>query len=274
MAARSAPASGQTPRGTLPFFAAALDITWLLQLPAVLAQRGLIPGPVGRYFPLVALGGFGPLLASVLVTRFESGSRGVRGLFLPLRIWRVGAVWYVVALGLFAAVSVVGTAVYRLFGAAGAGPWLYPPENAQQVAAMVMFPIVEEPGWRGLALPRLQRRYGALKASLVVGLVWGLWHTMMFVLQGVSPGTFVILMANILAASVVFAWFYNRTRSSLLLAILLHVGAHLNNPTHALPARVAPFVVYTVALGVVACALVVGDRRAWRTWRTHGPITG
>jgi membrane protease YdiL (CAAX protease family) len=129
---------------------------------------------------------------------------------------------------------------------------------------MILFPIAEEPGWRGYAFPRLQRRHGALKASLVVGFGWAAWHAVMFVLQGASPGQFALLTMNIVAGSVVFGWFYNRTHASLLLAILLHVGAHVNNPTHALPARVTPFAVYTAAIAVFAFALVVVDRRAWR----------
>jgi membrane protease YdiL (CAAX protease family) len=249
--------------GTFLFVATTFGVTWLLQLPAVLAKTGVVAGPPERFMPLVGLGGFGPLLAAVLVSRFESGRAGVRALFRPLCTWRVGAAWYLVALGLLAATYIAGTAVYRLFGGAASGPWLYPPENAQQVAAMILFPVAEEPGWRGFALPRLQQRYGALSASLRVGGIWALWHTMMFVLQGASPGTFTLMVVNIMAGSVVFSWLYNRTRGSLLLAILLHVGAHLNNPTHALPAKVTPFVIYTVALGVVACGLVIGDRKAW-----------
>ncbi len=255
--------STDAPTRTLPFFVAALGITWLFQLPAILAQGGLIAGPKERYLLLVGLGGFGPLLAAVLAARLESGRAGVRALFRPLRLWRVSPVWYVVALCLFAAIYVAGTAVYRLFGGTAAGPWLYPPENAAQIAAMFMFPMVEEPGWRGFALPRLQRRYGAIRASLLLGVVWALWHTMMFVLQGASPAIFAIMAVNIVAGSVIFSWFYNRTRGSLLLAILLHAGAHLNNPTHALPAHLTPFVIYTTAIGVVACALVFGDREAW-----------
>jgi membrane protease YdiL (CAAX protease family) len=257
-------ASTPAPRGTALFFIAALGFTWLLQLPAVLAQRGVVAGPVDRFMPLAALGSFGPLLAAVVVSRFGPGGGGVRALFRPLRTWRVGAVWYLVALGLFAAIHVAGTAVYTLFGGSDAGSWLYLPENGQHVAAMILIPIAEEPGWRGFALPRLQERYSALKASLLLGVGWALWHTMMFVLQGTSPFTFAVSMVNILAGSVIFSWIYNRTRGSLLIAILAHVGAHLDNPTRALPGNATPFVVYTVAICVAAIALVVGDRRVWR----------
>ena len=124
--------------------------------------------------------------------------------------------------------------------------------------------MVEEPGWRGFALPRLQPRYGALGASLRLGVLWALWHTMMFILQGTTPFTFVVSMASVILGSVVFSWIYNHTRGSLLVAIVAHVGVHWNNPTHALPANVTPYVVYTVAIAVAACALVLGDRKIWQ----------
>jgi membrane protease YdiL (CAAX protease family) len=128
---------------------------------------------------------------------------------------------------------------------------------------MIVVPIGEEPGWRGFALPRLQRRYGALAASLYLGVAWALWHTVMFVLQGAALGTFLLMCANILAGSVVFSWLYNRTRGSLLIALCAHLGAHLNNPTHALPGQITPFVIYTFALALLAAALVGIDRKLW-----------
>ena len=256
--------NNRTAQRTLPFFLVALGITWLFQLPAVLALRGIIPGPMDRFMLPAVLGGFGPLLAALLVSRFESGGPGVGVLLARLRIWRVNPAWYVVVLGIFAAIYAAGALVYTLLGSSVGGHGLYLPENSQQVAAMIVVPIAEEPGWRGFALPRLQQRYGALKASLLLGIVWGAWHTTMFILQGFSPAVFAIAVVNILAGSVIFSWIYNRTKGSLLLAILAHVGAHLSNPTHSLPGNLVPFVVYTVAVGVFACALLVGDRRAWR----------
>jgi membrane protease YdiL (CAAX protease family) len=250
---------------TFPFFAMALGFTWLLQLPAVLAMQGVIAGPVERYMPLAGLGAFGPLFAAIVAAWSEAGRGGVRALFARIRIWRVRPRWYAIALGIFAALYAAGSAVYRGLGGTDAGQWLYPPENGVHVMAMVVIPLVEEPGWRGFALPRLQTRYGALMASLILGVLWAFWHTMMFIVQGANPIIFAVSIANIIAGSVIFSWIYNRTRGSLLLAILAHVGAHCSNPTHALPANLTPFVVYTAAIAVGGCVLIVTDRSAWKS---------
>jgi uncharacterized protein len=250
--------------GTLPFFVAALGMTWALQLPALLAQQGILPGPVERYLLPAVLGGFGPLIAAVLAARIEAGGAGMRDLLRRVRIWRMNPAWYLVALGLFAGIYLAGSAVYRLAGGDEAGRWLYLPEHPQHVAAMMIIPLGEEPGWRGFALPRLQARYGPLRASLVLGILWAAWHAVMFVLQEATPLVFVVAMANIVVGSLVFSWIFNRTRESLLLAILAHVGVHLNNPFRALPDNVTPFFVYTAAIAVAAAALVLIDRRAFR----------
>jgi membrane protease YdiL (CAAX protease family) len=247
----------------LLFFIATLLFTWGLQLPAVLAKLGVLPGPVERFVPLAALGGFGPLVAALLCARVEPGGPGVRGLLRRYRIWRVGVAWYAIALGLLPALYVVGVAVYGVAGGDSAGLWFFPPENAQHVSAMFLMPMVEEIGWRGFALPRLQQRYTALQASLLLGVVWALWHVMMFILQDVPSETFTIALADIVVGSVFFSWIYNHTRGSLLLAVLAHAGVHLNNPAHALPNAI-PLAIQTAVLIVFAGAVLWLDRGVWR----------
>ncbi len=253
-------------QSTTFFFVAAFALTWLPQLPALLALWGVLPGPFERYLPLGGLGAFGPMFAAILAARRESGREGVRALFRPLKTGRVGPGWYLAAPLLSGAIFVAAMAVYRALGGHHAGPWIYPPTDAQRLVAMVVFPFGEEVGWRGFALPRLQRRYGPLAASVVVGLAWGFWHAPMFALAGITdPLTLATMVPFFVAGSVVFTWVYNRTGGSLLIAVLLHMGAHINNSHRSLPGDVTPSLLHTAGYCVVALALVLADRKAWRT---------
>jgi len=253
------------------FFVVALGGTWLLQLPAVLAHRGILPGAVDFYMLPAALGGFSPLVAAVLAAHRETGRQGIHELIRSLRPSRISPLWYLSAVLAFGAIHLAGVAGYRMFGEVDRVQWLYLPETAQHVVGMVLVPLAEEPGWRGYALPRLQARFGPLRASLLLGVLWAAWHTMMFLFPGPSVFAFTIAILNIIAGSIVFSWFYNRTDGSLLIAILAHVGAHLNNPGHAPPGSVAPLVVYTISIYLVGCTLIVLDPTAWQKRRTQGP---
>ncbi|HMI92915.1 MAG TPA: CPBP family intramembrane glutamic endopeptidase [Polyangiales bacterium] len=246
-----------------PFFATVIALTWGLQLPVVLVQRGLLDGPLERFLPLAMLGTFGPVLAAVLVCVREAGLAGMRLPFRGLRVRRLGARWYLLALLGLTALHVAGVAVYALAGGSAAGRWLYLPQNAQHVAAMLLIPWAEEPGWRGLALPRLRARWSPLASALILGGVWGAWHTMMFSFQGLTPVQLAFAYLNILAGSVLFSWLYEHTQGSLWIAVVAHMGAHLNNPTRALPGDLAPFAIYTFALCAAAMALVLADRARW-----------
>jgi membrane protease YdiL (CAAX protease family) len=245
-------------RAIVVFFVLAFAITWGLQLPAVLAMRGAIGGEPQRYMALVGLGGFGPMCAAMVVAHHDGG---VAALLRPLRVWRVDLRWYIAALGLPGGTFVLAAAAYNLFG--HAEPLLYPPNQAAFVAALIVFSIGVEIGWRGFALPRLRDRCGPLVASVVVGVLWTAWHVPMLTLQGVSPALYVAFVPYMIGGSVLFTWIYQHTRGSLLLAVLAHAGVHLNNPGHALPGRAVPVVIHAVAYVVLAVVLVLGDRRTW-----------
>jgi membrane protease YdiL (CAAX protease family) len=91
---------------------------------------------------------------------------------------------------------------------------------------LVLGPLSEEIGWRGYALGRLQTRWNALTSSLIVGLVWALWHLPLFMMVGSSYHElglpFISFLAGIMANSVLYTWLYNNTKQSIWSAILLH----------------------------------------------------
>lgn len=83
--------------------------------------------------------------------------------------------------------------------------------------------------WRGFALPRLQQRRGPFEATLLLGLLWGLWHLPLYLpgdiqLYGVVGGLlqFALFVLFAVALAFIFTWVFNHTQGSLLFAILLH----------------------------------------------------
>src|SRR5439155_13691057 len=89
-------------------------------------------------------------------------------------------------------------------------------------------PLGEEPGWRGFALPRLQRLYGPLVGSLILGPMWALWHLPIFWIPAWNyPPTILNIVMFVIAAiafTVVMTWVFNNTKGSLFIAVLVHTS--------------------------------------------------
>jgi membrane protease YdiL (CAAX protease family) len=83
----------------------------------------------------------------------------------------------------------------------------------------------EEIGWRGYVLPRLQAKYSALISTLILGVIWGLWHLPKF-LSHWSIVSFGWFMLHVLASSVILTWLYNSTRGSLLIVTIMHASSN------------------------------------------------
>ena len=174
---------------------------------------------VSMLFGLLAL--FGPTAAAIIVTASADGRAGVRALLGRLAIWRVGLRWYVVALGLPALLSLGVVGLSLALGAPAAVQF-----NELSPLAVILFMLVigEEIGWRGYALPRLQARYGALSASLILGSLWAGWHLSNLFIPGLEfyGYGFAAFALYVVAMTVLFTWLANQTRGSVLLAWLFH----------------------------------------------------
>lgn len=149
----------------------------------------------------------------------------------------------------FAVIKLAAALVHRVV----IGQW--PPFGDTPVALIVLGISVsvwaqagEEVGWRGYALPRLADRFGLAGASLVLGVIWAVWHLPLFVLpeSGSTGQSFPVYLLQVTALSVAIAFLYWKTDGSLLLAMLLH--AAVNNTTGIVPAAVGGNVT-AIALG-------------------------
>ena len=123
----------------------------------------------------------------------------------------------------------------------------------------------EETGWRGYALPELQKRYSPLIASLVVGVFWAAWH---MPLMGVEFRADVIpaFLLSVLAGSVVMAWLFNRANGGLLPLPLLHaavntVGAGYVFPMFAGVENTRLWWIYSLLWVIAAVASVLASPR-------------
>jgi membrane protease YdiL (CAAX protease family) len=107
--------------------------------------------------------------------------------------------------------------------------------------AMLIFPALitwgEEPGWRGFAQTRLQEHSGALKASLVVGFLHGLWHLPIFLIVNgpVASGPFNLVQfaqntLTIMIITLIWTSVFNNTNQSILIAVLLHASGNAVGP--------------------------------------------
>jgi membrane protease YdiL (CAAX protease family) len=94
------------------------------------------------------------------------------------------------------------------------------------VPLIVLGPLSEELGWRGYALRRLQTRMGALASSVVIGVVWALWHLPLFYMIGTSQSEanapFLAFALAVVSTSVLYTWLSNNTGGSIFSAVFLH----------------------------------------------------
>jgi membrane protease YdiL (CAAX protease family) len=126
----------------------------------------------------------------------------------------------------------------------------------------------EELGWRGFALPALQERYDALIASVVIGIVWAVWHlpAFAFSIPGYT-GSFALYTLLVVGISIVLTWLYNSSGGSVLLAMLLHGGINAAPSLGTLfvgdPASLAvsPYLILVPAVWVIALTVLVRHGR-------------
>lgn len=210
--------------GLWAYFALAVGITWACDLPIALATwRGEAPG--GLAIAGAALSAWGPTIAAAIVARRTGGLRDVFGR------WRTNPAWVLVALALIPAAHQAANVLEVALGGAPAR-WLYPPETAEHVAALVMFSIGEEFGWRGFAHPRASARWGPVAGAAVIGVVWTAWHFFMWFTEDGPPSAATVAWAlpELVFGSILFGWLFDRSGRSMAVAIALHMGAHLDNP--------------------------------------------
>jgi membrane protease YdiL (CAAX protease family) len=195
-----------------------------------------LPSFTGGLVVLQTLGAAAPTIAAYLVLR-ASGRRDLLGWIASrYRIWRIHPAWYLTAGLLAPAITLLSLGIRALadphFHIAPGSPLGEMLADLGAGGVALVFPLLvlawlpssallEEFGWRGLALPLLQGRWTALASSLLLGLGWGVWHLPLMVAYGDPLVPYLLL---IIPQTVLMTWVVNSARGSMLLAMLFHAG--------------------------------------------------
>lgn len=167
---------------------------WLVWSPLLLAEYLHLTLPVPSLV-FITLGTFAPSITALFLTWRYAGGTELRRLLRRAVIWRVSPVWYLIAIAGPALIMLLAMGVHVLLG--GTIPD-YVPFGVRWLIVVVNFililliggPLGEEFGWRGLALPSLEARFSPLWASLILGVIWAVWHLPLFFISGSKQPAF------------------------------------------------------------------------------------
>ncbi len=224
------------------FFGAVFGWSWLFWIVAA-GLDASVQMPLGMALLLVGL--LGPFLGGIGFACLTLSASGRREYWLRLiDPRRIGAKWYLVIL-LFVPVLMALAVAFDVLWAGGGAvalikakvmPFLAAPSTLVPflLSIFIKGPLLEEPGWRGYALVQLQARWNALQSSLILGVIWALYHLPLFFMQGsfhhswgAMSAWFWLFMAQVVCMTIVMTWIFNNTRRSTLGAILFHFVANI-----------------------------------------------
>lgn len=214
------------PFGSLaPFLMIAFGLAWgILALYIFLTDKmSRVFGELTGQHPLFYLAVYAPAIAAIAIVFSKGGAKGLRRYFARFMLWRCSPAWYVFLM--------IGIPLFFYGGSFLKGNLFaepFPFSSFRALLAALFFALikgpVEEIGWRGFALPLLQRRFAPIWAGLILGLIWGLWHLPAFLLSGTqqSAWSFTPFFVGSVAISVIMTPLFNSSRGSILLPALLH----------------------------------------------------
>ena len=255
-------------RSLVLFFVLTFVLAWGMVVLLVLFPDWVTAhfGPVSGHNPLFILAVWAPAISATGLVLAHSGPRGLARYYARLGFWRGPWGWWVFLLAGIPAIYFIGAALKgNLAG------WSFPfgtvPSALGALLLAGMIGPVEEIGWRGFAMPLLQRSLPPLFAALLLGVIWGIWHLPAFYLSGTpqSAWSFLPFFAGSGSISVILAPMFNASRGSILWAALFHW--QLNSPfwPDAQPHDMWPFMATAAGVTVLFWPAMTGRKRVVRS---------
>lgn len=226
------------------------------------------PRTPGGMFYLI--GAAVPSSGAIIAVLVFDGWAGLRRLMQRSLAWRFSPFWYLAAMLIpFMVTGINALIAIRFLGHSAPQQWFVPAFGPGFLVFFLVYNgLGEEIGWRGLALPVLQRHLGSLGGNIVVGAIWALWHLPLFWLRGsYQYGDSIILFVLLLICwSIIMGMLVNKSGGSVLVAILFHESANFIAFTLRLPGSPYGYLVWLLA---AVLAMVYLPRPYFRlSWKT------
>lgn len=257
------------------FFLASFAWTWIFYFAIIIF--GLSPYE-GTGMILLICGGCSPTAVGIIMVMLTYSKEERLDYFRRIyQLKRIKVSWWLFMILLFPLVFAASIGIdYSLSGS------LPQMTNLKAIIAnpLIFFPLIllsfmsgpfsEELGWRGYALDPLLYKFGFTKASIILGVVWGIWHFPLYLMPQTWHGQmgfvfsgFWVFMLMSIGISGIMSWVYINTRRSILSAILIHL---FSNFTAQLLDPVSPTVeilrgIAIFLLGVILFASIERSRQ-------------
>lgn len=254
------------------FFAATFAWTWFFWILAALL--GLSMDSAAGFIILFS-GILGPMVTGIGFTYLTYGKEGRRDYWRRIIDFkRISARWYLVIFLFAPMLNVLAACLDLLLGGSGA-TWGEAAVNFLSAPLSIipsilfasLIPFIEELGWRGYVLDRLQGRWGALVSTLILGTVWSLWHLPLFFIEGtyqynlgVGSLAFWLFMIGIIPLSFPFTWIYNNTRRSTLAVILFHAMVNFTGEIIAITERADTVSILFLLVAAIGITVIWGAK--------------
>lgn len=261
--------SGSKYSGVWGYFVIAFGITWIIEIGLGLSGVDMqtASGSV-----LLSLAVLGPATAAIGLTYLTRDKIVIHDYWQRITdIRRISPKWFLVILLLPAALFSLSALLDILMGGKGlnfgAQIAQFSANPIYLIIIAVFAPTFEEFGWRGYALDRLQKRWSALASSLILGVLWSLWHLPIFFIPGtyqhsLGAGSlaFWTYMISVIPLTILFTWIFNNTSRSTLSAILFHIVIDITAEVFSVTERAYTYFIVLMIVASIAIVLKWGAK--------------